>query len=592
MAGNRIKGITIEIGGDTTKLSDALRGVDKSLRDTQTELKDVNKLLKLDPGNVDLLKQKQKLLTDAVSNTKDRLDTLKDAYKKLESEGNTEKNQQQMDALQREIIQTEQQLQSFQGELNNTHPYLDAMASKADLVAQKTEKISKVAGGLAIGMLGMAYTAGTTADDLNTLAKQTGFSTEQLQKFQYASDRVDVSMEDITSAAAKQKKGLEANAATYDELGVSIYDVDGQLRDEQDIFFDTIKALSGVENETKKDTIAMQLFGKGADSLAGIIDDGGEALNAFGDEAAEAGLILSQDALDGANAFNDGVDELKAKASQAFMSAGAALAENLLPVLEDLINVVSEVLTWIASLDGETLQFILTVLALVAAISPVASIISGITTVLGGLSSAFTFLLSPIGLVIAAIAAAIAVGVLIWQNWETISKKASEIWNGIKTTIGGVIDKIKGFFQGLWDKATEVWNGVVETVGGAIQKVKDFLTFKWEWPKIPMPEFKVTGSANPLDWFSQGVPHIDVVWHAKAMHQPYLLDGATIFGMQNGKLLGGGEAGQEVIMSKAMMDRMTGPTINMNVYAAPGMDAAAVADAVALKLDRWLGARV
>ena len=592
MAGNRIKGITIEIGGDTTKLSDALKGVDKSLKDTQTQLKDVNKLLKLDPGNVDLLKQKQKLLTDAVGDTKDRLNTLKEAYKKLESEGGTEKNQQQMDALQREIVETEQQLKSFQGELNNTHPALDAMASKAQMVADSTEKISKVAGGLAVGMVGMAYAAGTAADDLNTLSKQTGFSTDQLQKFQYAADRVDVSMDDITSAAARQKKGLESNVETYDQLGISIYDMDGKLRNEQDIFFETIEALSGIENETERDTVAMALFGKGADSLAGIIDDGGAALNAFGEEAEEAGLILSQDALDGANAFNDGVDELKAKASAAFMEAGASLAENLLPVLEDLINVVTEVLTWIANLDGETLKIILTVLALVAAISPVASIIAGISTAIGALSAAFTFLLSPIGLVITAIAAAIAVGVLIWQNWETISRKAGEIWNGIMTTIQGVIDKIKGFFQGLWDKATEVWNGIVETVGGAIQKVKDFLTFKWEWPKIPLPEFKITGSANPLDWITQGVPHLDVVWHAKAMHNPYLLDGATIFGMQNGKLLGGGEAGQEVIMSKAMMDRMTGPTINITVNPAQGMDEVAVANAVALKLDRWLGARV
>jgi phage-related minor tail protein len=476
--------------------------------------------------------------------------------------------------------------------LNNTHPALDAMASKAQMVADSTEKISKVAGGLAVGMVGMAYAAGTAADDLNTLSKQTGFSTDQLQKFQYAADRVDVSMDDITSAAARQKKGLESNVETYDQLGISIYDMDGKLRNEQDIFFETIEALSGIENETERDTVAMALFGKGADSLAGIIDDGGAALNAFGEEAEEAGLILSQDALDGANAFNDGVDELKAKASAAFMEAGASLAENLLPVLEDLINVVSEVLTWIASLDGETLKIILTVLALVAAISPVASIIAGISTAVGALSATFTFLLSPIGLVIAAIAAAIAVGVLIWQNWETISQKAKEIWNGIMTTIQGVIDKIKGFFQGLWDKATEVWNGIVETVGGAIQKVKDFLTFKWEWPKIPLPEFKITGSANPLDWITQGVPHLDVVWHAKAMHNPYLLDGATIFGMQNGKLLGGGEAGQEVIMSKAMMDRMTGPTINITVNPAQGMDEVAVANAVALKLDRWLGGRV
>lgn len=77
MAANRIKGITIEIGGDTTKLQTALKGVNTEIRNTQRELKDVEKLLKLDPGNTVLLAQKHKLLGQAVSETKETLETLK-----------------------------------------------------------------------------------------------------------------------------------------------------------------------------------------------------------------------------------------------------------------------------------------------------------------------------------------------------------------------------------------------------------------------------------------------------------------------------------------------------------------------------------
>ncbi|MBQ1389587.1 MAG: phage tail tape measure protein, partial [Clostridia bacterium] len=76
---NRIKGITVEIGGDTTKLSKALKNVDSSIKSTQTQLRDVNKLLKLDPGNTELLAQKHRLLGDAVGQTKQRLETLKTA---------------------------------------------------------------------------------------------------------------------------------------------------------------------------------------------------------------------------------------------------------------------------------------------------------------------------------------------------------------------------------------------------------------------------------------------------------------------------------------------------------------------------------
>ena len=76
---DRIKGITVEIGGDTTKLSDALKNVNKSIKDTQNQLRDVNRLLKLDPGNADLLVQKQKYLSQAISDTKEKLKQEQDA---------------------------------------------------------------------------------------------------------------------------------------------------------------------------------------------------------------------------------------------------------------------------------------------------------------------------------------------------------------------------------------------------------------------------------------------------------------------------------------------------------------------------------
>lgn len=78
---DRIKGITVQIGGDTTGLSKALSGVNKQIKNTQSQLKDVEKLLKLDPTNTKLLEQKQRLLSSAVSETKNKLDSLKEASK-------------------------------------------------------------------------------------------------------------------------------------------------------------------------------------------------------------------------------------------------------------------------------------------------------------------------------------------------------------------------------------------------------------------------------------------------------------------------------------------------------------------------------
>ena len=107
MAG-RIAGITIEIGGDTSNLQKSLKDVDGELRKTQSTLKDVNKLLKLDPGNTELLTQKQKNLEKAISTTKTRLDELNKAQAGVQ-EGSAE-----WDALQREIIATEQDLQGLE----------------------------------------------------------------------------------------------------------------------------------------------------------------------------------------------------------------------------------------------------------------------------------------------------------------------------------------------------------------------------------------------------------------------------------------------------------------------------------------------
>ncbi len=112
---NRIKGITVEIGGDTTKLQTALKGVNSEIKNTQSQLKDVEKLLKLDPGNTELLTQKYKTLQQEIQATKDKLNTLKQASEQADQalkDGTISKDQ--YDALQREIAETEQSLKSLE----------------------------------------------------------------------------------------------------------------------------------------------------------------------------------------------------------------------------------------------------------------------------------------------------------------------------------------------------------------------------------------------------------------------------------------------------------------------------------------------
>lgn len=215
--------------------------------------------------------------------------------------------------------------------------------------AKKTAKLGLIAGGTAVaGMGALAVKAGVAADDLNTLAKQSGFAAEDLQRWKYASDIVDVSTEDIIGAAKKMKKNMASTSAdvtsAWQQIGVSTKDSNGQFRDSTAVFYDALGGLSKIKNETERDILAMQLFGKSADSLAGIIDDGGASLKELGDQAKKSGLILGQDALDGANAFNDVIDIMKAKTSASVGKIGNTLATKMLPVMQKLKPVADRLL--------------------------------------------------------------------------------------------------------------------------------------------------------------------------------------------------------------------------------------------------------
>ena len=153
MAGSRIKGITIELDGDTTKLTAALKQVDSQVRSTQSKLKDVNQLLKADPGNKDLLSQKYKYLGTEVDATKEKLKTLKEAEKQALDSGNV--NTEQYDALQREIEETEQKLKSL------TKEYQNFGSVSSQQIAAAGEKVSAV--GEKIGSAGTKMSAAVTA---------------------------------------------------------------------------------------------------------------------------------------------------------------------------------------------------------------------------------------------------------------------------------------------------------------------------------------------------------------------------------------------------------------------------------------------
>ena len=487
---NNIKGITIQIGGDTTGLDKALKGVNGQAREAQNELKEVNKALKLDPTNVELLEQKQRALASAVEATTKKLETLKDAQKQAADQlARGDIGQQQYDALSREIVKTEAELKKatdaqdkFNISAEQASAKLSAVGDKAQMVADKTRALSTAAAGLVVAIGGAAIKSAAWADDLNTLSKQTGLTTEDLQKMQYASELVDVSVDDIAGSMSKMRRAMATDGKqdVFAQLGVSVRDGTGALRDSSTVFYEVLDRLGKVGNETERDTLAMEIFGRSADQLAGIIDDGGASLKALGEEAENLGLILDQDTLDAMNRVNDQIDRLKAQAQGQFAKAGAAALEALTPAIEGIVNALSKVLEFIGNLNPEVIKVVTIIAAIVAAISPVAAIIAKIAGLLATLApllpvigTALAALASPVTLVIAGIAALVLVLAdlvkTIYENWDKIKQKFTDA----KDYVVGIFEKIRDAVKEKINAVIDFVNKGIDAINKLIAKIND-----------------------------------------------------------------------------------------------------------------------
>lgn len=600
-SGNRIKGITIEIDGNTTKLQESLKDVNASLKNTQTQLNDVNKLLKLDPKNMELLAQKQELLAKQTDNVSEKLKKLREAQEQMKAAGVDTMSEDYM-KVEREIADCEIEQKKLTDEAKKTDEQIlkigsgyDKVATNAKKAADATAPLSKAAAAGIAGMAGLAVKSAETADEINTLSKQSGIATDTIQKMQFASEQIDVDMETAVKAVAKLKKGLDKNEDTLKSMGVEVKDQNGQYRDMEDIFMDTIEGLSKIENETERDKVAMDLFGKSADELAGYIDDGGKAFKELSQAAEEKGLIISQEDLDKANEFNDTLDELKATVGMDLLKAGADIGTALLPVLQKVGDVLSTITKAFSNLGPTGQKVVLVVLALVAALSPLLSLIATIATALPVLLPIIGAISAPILGIVAAIAAVVAIIVILVTHWDELKAAVQAAvdamkakWDEFKQKIAEIVDNIKTKFeefkqgiQTLKDNISEKWDAIKEKISSVIDTIKGkFDSFKqavqniWNSikgilsgqlpvPKIKLPHITITGSWS---WNPPKAPSFGVKWYKKAMDEAYIMNSPTIFGAQGGQLLGGGEAGSEAIVgTDKLMEMMSEVVGNQNV---------------------------
>lgn len=491
MASTKVRGITIELGADTSGLSKALSGVNKEIGKTQKDLKDVERLLKLDPSNTELLAQKQKLLSDRVEETKTKLDALKQAQESIDI--STEDGQRQYDALTREIISCENELRQAQeaaSGFNATAQKISVaagnMSKKFGDLADKTKGLSMAAGGALAGLAGLAVKAGQNADELNTLAKQTGVATDELQKMQYASDLIDVDVSTITGSLKKMKKGLDSNADAFEALGVATKE-NGQFREITDIFYDTVEALSQIPNETERDIKAMEIFGKSADELAGIIDDGGASLKALGQEAENLGVIIPEEDLERANELNDTLDRMKAEILPSITQLGIQVIEAIQPYLPAIQEAISNISNTLQNVSPQLVLIVGGILAATAALSPMFSVLSSLSGVIssvagsaGSLSGAFAGISGPILAIVAAVGVLVAAFVHLWQTNEEFRNNITAIWDSLKAKFdefgNGIVERLNSMgadFQSFSDLISSIWDFLCENLAPVFESTFD-----------------------------------------------------------------------------------------------------------------------
>lgn len=269
MAG-RIKGITVEIGGDTTGLEKALKNVNSTIKNTQSQLKDVNRLLKLDPSNTELLSQKQRALKDAIGATTDKLETLKQAQEQAKQQlENGDLGQDKYDALQREIIETEQELRRLQEEAASTSVALakiDEAGKKIEAFGDSVTHAGQAIMPASVAVAGLGAAAVKTAADFDEgMSKVAAISGA-------TGDDLDALREKAREMGAKTKFSATEAAAAMEYMAMAGWKTEDMLGGIEGIM--ALAAASGEDLATTSDIVtdALTAFGLSANDAGHFAD--------------------------------------------------------------------------------------------------------------------------------------------------------------------------------------------------------------------------------------------------------------------------------------------------------------------------------
>ena len=489
---SNIKGIVVEIGGSTTGLNKAIAESNKTVRSLQKELGQINGALKFDPKNIDLLTQRQKVLNDIIKETQKRSEALQAAKTKVDADmaDGVEVNREQYTKLVSELSKARSATDKYQNELDQTTKSINNNTQAAKKAGVSTEEYATKARkasaetltlngrlGEVVNTFGIKVPAGTgkaiasvtgyvvaaaaaititvklisslvdasketakLADDILTLSVTSGMTTDAIQEFNYAAGLMDVETSTISDTLTKMirtmnmaREGSKESAEAYKKLGIRITDTNGQLRDQNTVFYEVIDRLGKVKNETDRDAVSMQIFGRSARDLNPLIEAGSDRLKELATEAHETGYVMDNETLKSFGALQDSIDRFNNKS----LTLKATLGQTLLPVLIGITDALSD-------MNPEVVRIVAIVgtlaVVIITAVITISSLVKSVESIAGILNiSVNPTMLKTIAIIMLVVAALIALGVII----ATIQGRAKEMEHTFET-VGNSVGNITG----------------------------------------------------------------------------------------------------------------------------------------------------
>lgn len=357
--GTTLKGITVEIGGDTTKLGDAILKARKSASDLSGELRGVESLLKLDPTNTVLLAQKQDILAESIAGAKDKLKMLIAAQESMSKQlADGKISPEQYRDFEREIESTRQQLTRLEAAASGTD---DAVADVGNAAREAGEKAEKASGGwsvlkgaladLAASAIKTAASAiGDTAkemitgaaeygDTIDKMSQKMGMSSDAYQEWDFVLQHCGASIESLKPAMKTLATAAESGSDAFAQLGISQEQIAGMSQEQ--LFDATIAGLQNVTDETQRTYLAGKLLGRGATELGPLLNTSADDVADMRAQVHDLGGVMGSDAVKAAAAYQDSLQNMQ----YAFSGLKNNISGELLPTLTLIMDGVTKMLT-------------------------------------------------------------------------------------------------------------------------------------------------------------------------------------------------------------------------------------------------------